>query len=126
VEQKSDHGVLVRARYSAIFSNWILFRRQLVNVGLLEGRNVTLDLSETAVVDHSVMEKLHELAREFGHAGARLEIVGLDGHVQVSRHKHAARKRARERVKVISIDGSGEDNGTDTSDAAPPNRHRPK
>jgi MFS superfamily sulfate permease-like transporter len=126
IEQKSDNAVLVRARYSAIFSNWILFRRQLVKAGLLEGRDVTLDLSETAVVDHSVMEKLHELAREFEHAGVRLEIDGLDGHIQVSRHEYATRKRARTRVKVPAIDESDDYGRPDTSEDASPNRHMPK
>jgi MFS superfamily sulfate permease-like transporter len=126
IEQKSETEVLVRARYSAIFSNWILFRRQLVKVGLVEGRNVTLDLSQTALVDHSVMEKLHELQREFEHAGVRLEIVGLDGHVQVSRHKHAARKRARVRVQVPAINESHEYGRADARDDAPPNRLTPK
>lgn len=93
VQPKSDNNTLVRARYSAVFSNWILFRRQIVALGLVQGRNVTLDLSQTNLVDHSVMEKLHELQREFEYAGVRLEIVGLDSHTQLSNHRLAARKR---------------------------------
>jgi MFS superfamily sulfate permease-like transporter len=98
VEIQGDKDALVRAKYSAVFSNWILFRRQLVIIGLVEGRNVTLDLSQTNLVDHSVMEKLHELQQEFENAGVRLDIQGLDSHVQLSRHKLAARKRVKSRA----------------------------
>jgi MFS superfamily sulfate permease-like transporter len=98
VELQDESNVLIRAKYSAVFSNWILFRRQLVMVGLVEGRNVTLDLSDTRLVDHSVMEKLHELQHEFEHAGVRLDVQGLDSHARLSSHKHAALRRAKTHV----------------------------
>ncbi|TWU20369.1 SulP family inorganic anion transporter [Bythopirellula polymerisocia] len=93
VELESDDHAVVRARYSAVFSNWILFRRQLVRLGLDEKKNVTLDLSETKYVDHTVMEKLHELQQEFKNAGVRLELQGLDNHRPLSSHDLAARKK---------------------------------
>src|SRR5690606_1474012 len=58
VELIGDQGAIVRARYSAGFSNWIQFRRQLIRLGLHERRDVVLDLSRTKLVDHSVMDKL--------------------------------------------------------------------
>lgn len=88
-----DDTATVHARYSAVFSNWILFRRKLVQLGLVDGRNVVLDLSQTRLVDHSVMEKLHELQRDFERAGVRLTIQGLEDHRQLSNHKLSARKR---------------------------------
>lgn len=93
VELESDEHAVVRARYSAVFSNWILFRRQLARLGITEKRNVTLDLSETKFVDHTVMEKLHELQHDFENAGVRLELQGLDNHRPLSSHDLAARKR---------------------------------
>jgi MFS superfamily sulfate permease-like transporter len=94
---------IVRARHSAIFTNWILFRRQLVRLGLLERKNVIVDLSQTLLVDHSVMEKLHELSADFAKSGVSLEITGLDGHRQLSDHELAARKRAMAHLKRITI-----------------------
>lgn len=88
-----DNTATVHARYSAVFSNWILFRRKLAQLGLVDGKNVILDLSQTSLVDHSVMEKLHELQRDFDREGLVLEIRGLEGHKQLSNHEHAARKR---------------------------------
>lgn len=83
----------VHARYSAIFSNWILLRRKLVQLGLVDRKNVVLDLSQTKLVDHSVMEKLHELQSEFERSGVRLELSGLEDHRQLSHHKFAAHKK---------------------------------
>ena len=85
--------VIVEARYSAVFSNWIFFRRQLVRLGLHENKDVILDLSQTELVDHSVMEKLHELQIDFEQAGRRLELVGLEQHSPASDHPKAARRK---------------------------------
>ncbi len=93
VELDSEDHVTVRARYSAVFSNWILFRRKLVRLGITDKKNVILDLSETKFVDHSVMEKLHELQQDFTNAGLRLELQGLENHRPLSSHGLAARKR---------------------------------
>jgi len=94
---------VVRARYSAIFSNWILFRRKLVQLGIGERRDVIVDLSQTKLVDHSVMQKLQELEGDFEDAGLRLEICGLDGHRQLSAHALAARKLKRTRMRRITV-----------------------
>jgi MFS superfamily sulfate permease-like transporter len=98
VDLENEEDVVVRAPHSAVFSNWIPFRRQIVQKGLASRRNVTVDLSQTKLVDHSVMEKLHELQHEFESAGVRLKVQGLDDHVPLSGHKHSSRKRVRARV----------------------------
>ncbi len=98
-----DDRVYIRARYSAIFSNWILFRRKLVQLGLLEQRNVTVDLSQANVVDHSVMEKLHALQSDFEDAGLRLELRGLDQLQQLSPHELAARKRGTIKLRRVTV-----------------------
>ena len=93
VETKGEDTVVVFARFSAIFSNWILFRRQLIKLGLQEKKNVILDLSDTKLVDHSVMDKLNEMQRDFEQAGLKLEVVGLDDHTAFSGHPQASRKK---------------------------------
>ena len=103
VEITGENTVTVRARYSAIFSNWIQLRRQLVQLGILDRRNVILDLSQTNLVDHSVLEKLHELERDFHDAGMRLEVQGLEGHQQLSEHALAARKRALAQLRRLTV-----------------------
>jgi MFS superfamily sulfate permease-like transporter len=103
VEPRDDNTVLIRAQHSAIFSNWILFRRKLIHLGLEDGQNVILDLAHTRLVDHSVMEKLHELEEEFYHCGLELKVIGLEGHRQLSEHPRAARIRAMTRLRRVTV-----------------------
>jgi MFS superfamily sulfate permease-like transporter len=107
-----DDTARVRAYKSAVFSNWILFRSKLVRVGINERRNVVLDMSDTHLVDHSVMEKLHELESDFADANLELTIVGLDEHQNLSDHKFAARKRSMEKLRRITVIVPDEVSGT--------------
>lgn len=103
VELVGEEMAVVRAHHSAIFSNWISFRRQLERLGLDERRHVRLDLAKTRVVDHSVMEKLEQLRSDFDEAGLRLELSGLERHKQLSSHKLAARVKTTARVERVTI-----------------------
>lgn len=95
IELIDDDGSTVRlsARQSAVFSNWIPMRRQIERLGLLERKNVELDLSEVTLVDHTVMDKLHELEADFTQQGLRFTSVGLESHQPFAAHAHAARRR---------------------------------
>lgn len=103
VVKDEEQTAFVQAHKSAVFSNWILFRSKLVNVGLNERRNVVLDMTDTSLVDHSVMEKLHELESDFSDANLELRIVGLDDHENLSEHEFAARKRSMEKLRRITV-----------------------
>ncbi|MEX2113634.1 MAG: SulP family inorganic anion transporter [Pirellulales bacterium] len=103
VETRGDDTVVIFARESAVFTNWIPFKRQIEQLGLVERNNVVLDLSGTKMVDHSVMERLHELELDFEQAGLQLEILGLESHRQLSAHPHAARMRSLARIKRVTI-----------------------
>ena len=91
VVPEGDTRVVLVVRRAAVFSNWLGLRRVIVGEGTSKDE-VILDLSDTRLVDHSTMEKLHELEEEFAHGGKRLTVIGLDAHVPLSKHPHAARK----------------------------------
>jgi len=95
IHDLGNQSVRIDARGSAVFSNWIPFRGQIERLGLREGNNVLVDFSGTRLVDHSVLEKLHELEDDFRQAGLRLEITGLEDHRPLSGHQFATRKRGR-------------------------------
>ena len=59
-----------------------------------------IDLTHTRLVDHSVMEKLHQLGDDFTRIGKRLTVMGLDSHTALSDHPLAARKSQRRREPV--------------------------
>ncbi len=103
VEDVDENTTLIRASQSAVFSNWIPFKRQIEDLGRLQRRNVIVDLSDTKLVDHSTMERLEELREEFEHDGLQLSIIGLVGHLQLSGHALAARRRAMARRRRITI-----------------------
>jgi MFS superfamily sulfate permease-like transporter len=108
VEVKDDNTAVIRARYSAVFSNWILFRRQIIRLGLVERRNIVVDFTQCSLVDHSVMEKMHELERDFTDAGLHLEIAGMEGHKPLSQHDFATRKLAITRLTRVTVVASKE------------------
>ena len=91
ISEPDSTTTLVRVRNSAVFSTWIALRRKLLAVDT--NRTVILDLSETRLVDHTVMEKLHELEIDFQQKQRTLVIQGLDSHRGLSDHPLAARVR---------------------------------
>lgn len=91
IEEPNDRTYIVYVHHFAVFSNWILLRRTIV--GLNADREIIVDLSETRLVDHTVMEKLHQLEVEFKEMGRHLTIVGLEEHATGSSHPLAARTK---------------------------------
>jgi MFS superfamily sulfate permease-like transporter len=90
---EGDRAVVVLVRRAAVFSNWLGVRAAILREAA--GRDVVvLDLSRTKFVDHTVMEKLHELEGDFVRVGKELRVVGLEAHVPLSKHPLAARKSA--------------------------------
>jgi MFS superfamily sulfate permease-like transporter len=98
IEQINEKTCLIKADKSAVFSNWILMRRQIFNYGLLRDNNLIVDMSGCKLVDHTVMEKLQELKRDFADKGLTLELRGLDQHLSLSDHPTAARRRGADVV----------------------------
>jgi len=91
IEARGEDTVYIEARGSAIFTNWILFKNQLELVGLVGKKNVIVDLSGCQLVDHTVMEKLHEMEQEFHEQNLTFELIGLGEHQKLSSHPLAAR-----------------------------------
>lgn len=93
VEEQQSGIVRIIAHRSAVFTNWIPLSRMLQKHGLQPGRHVALDLGNCSLVDHSVMEKLHEAIADFDRSGLRLEVLGLETHLPLSGHHLAARRK---------------------------------
>jgi MFS superfamily sulfate permease-like transporter len=80
VVQEGETTYRINASHSAVFSNWLMFHRQIVDAGLVHQKNVVVDLSDTRQVDHTVMEKLHEVEGGFHRKGLKIVLVGLEYH----------------------------------------------
>ena len=103
VEDVDETTSRIVAKESAVFSNWIPFKRQIVDIGLVQKRNIILDMSGATLVDASVMEKLEELKQDFEHESLRLELRGLDELRPLSASAHAARKKGLTPVRRITL-----------------------
>ncbi len=93
VERREEGGVTVQVKDAAIFSTWIGLKKKLES--LMKEPKVVLDLSQTFLVDHTVMAKLQEMEMVFQEKGSTLVIAGLDEHQRLSNHPAAARKKPR-------------------------------
>lgn len=76
---------------AAVFSNFITLKSLLADFP--ERKTVYFDLSETDLIDHTVMEFIHHFAEDYNHAGGKCEIVGLDNHESYSDHHLSARRK---------------------------------
>jgi MFS superfamily sulfate permease-like transporter len=86
-----DHVVL-RVKHAAVFSNYLTIKKYIAKHA--EAKHVVVNFDDARLVDHTVMEKLHEQVDMFKRAGRKLELCGLDGHKSLSAHPLAARKKA--------------------------------
>lgn len=105
VQEVNDHTSLILARESAVFSNWIPFRHQIEQIGLIQKRNLIVDVSNTKLVDHSVMEKLEEMERDFEQEGLSFEVRGLDAMQPLANDPHAARKGGLSTMRRLTVVG---------------------
>lgn len=98
VVPEGDRLVILVVKKAAVFSNWLGVCSVIAEQAV--GRDeVVIDLSHTRLVDHSVMEKLHEVGREFAARGKKFLVIGLEEHIPLSKHPHAARRCAARRVR---------------------------
>jgi MFS superfamily sulfate permease-like transporter len=103
VQEVDENTSLILARESAVFSNWIPFRYQIEQIGLVQKRNIIVDVSDTKLVDHSVMEKLEEMERDFEQEGLTFEVRGLDTLEPMADSVHAARKQRLTAIRRLTI-----------------------
>jgi MFS superfamily sulfate permease-like transporter len=103
VEQIDDNNCLIRAHKSAIFSNWIPFRRQIEDLGLVQRQNVTIDFSNTKLVDSSTLEKLHDMQVQFASEGLELTIVGLESLRPTAGHAMSTRIGGLVRMRRMTV-----------------------
>ena len=76
---------------SAVFTTWLSLKKCLSQFDHSE--RVVLNLSRSAIVDHTVFSKLENLRRDWSDEGRHLAITGLDEHQSASAHPLSCRRR---------------------------------
>lgn len=86
-----DNHYLVQVEKAAIFTNFIGLKSKLEAIPA--GMDVTVDFSNTRLVDHSVLENLHHFEHGYIAQGGQFRIQGIEAHQPLSNHQLAARKK---------------------------------
>ncbi len=88
--KEEKNNVLVTIYNVAVFTNYLGIKKYLYRIP--EGKNVVIDLSQTHLVDHTVMEHLHHFEHDYRATGGTVSLRGLDIHQPNSAHPLAARR----------------------------------
>ncbi len=88
----TDDEYLVEIDKAAVFTNYLGIKSKLDAIP--PGFKVTIDLKNTNLIDHSVMENLHHFEHDYTESGGQVSIIGYEEHKPVSAHALAARKKS--------------------------------
>jgi MFS superfamily sulfate permease-like transporter len=81
---------IVKISSVVMFTNYIGLKRRILDIAG-EAESVVLDLEDTKLIDHTALEKLHQLVAEWERLGRTLVIRGLHDHKQASPHELSSR-----------------------------------
>lgn len=87
-QEQHNEKIAIQIQGAAVFTNYLFLRKKL-DEAHEAGQPVVLDFSESPLVDHTVMEKLHHLQGE----GRDIEIQGLNEHKTLGTHHLSAHKK---------------------------------
>jgi MFS superfamily sulfate permease-like transporter len=76
---------------AAVFTNYLGLKEELDKIP--PGQTISLDLSKTVLIDHSVLENLHQFESDYTRTGGTFNYEGLDDLKPLSAHPYAARQR---------------------------------
>ncbi len=91
VRQTEPHVFHVRVNGAAIFSNFIALKSEVT--GLPDRATVIFDLSDTYLIDHTVMEFIEHFREDYVRRGGQCLVRGLENHRPYSGHPLAARRQ---------------------------------
>lgn len=94
-EERRGDELVLHVHESAIFTNYLGLKKRLLSIDP-SVKTVIIDFENAWVVDHTVLEKLHGIKRNW--ADRELIMNGLDEHEPMSPHQLAARRKNRPAV----------------------------
>lgn len=87
-EEKEEYTVFVH--HSAVFSNYINLKKSLDT--LPKGKSIRIDFTNANLIDHTVMENLHQYQHEYQHGRGKFALCGMSHLQQRSDHHLSGRK----------------------------------
>ena len=90
IEQQDASTVVVSIVGAAIFSNFMSLKTALAN--LENGKTIIFQMNNTYLLDHTVMEFLHDFQHNYEGHGGKCVFLGMESHDTYSRHPLSARR----------------------------------
>ncbi|MGZ5050241.1 MAG: SulP family inorganic anion transporter [Methylobacter sp.] len=90
VVEPRDGTVVVSIVGAAIFSNFMALKNALTN--LEKGKKLVFQLNNAYLIDHTVMEFLHNFQHDYEVQGGQCRFIGMEYHDAFSEHPLAARR----------------------------------
>ena len=97
VQKEYEEMYTVSVFLSAVFSNYIKLKKSLDS--LPRKKVIVVDFTNANLIDHTVMENLHQYQHEYNLEGGSFEINGMD-HLQKNSEHHLASRKLK-KVKAI-------------------------
>ncbi len=105
IEQKDTETVVVSIVGAAIFSNFMSLKTALAN--LENGKRVMFQLNNAYLIDHTVMEFIHDFQHNYEGQGGQCQFFGMEYHDTFSEHPLAARRMKRNNMSRRRSDHYG-------------------
>lgn len=105
IEPKDTNSVVVSIVGAAIFSNFISLKTALAN--LEHGKTVIFQLNNAYLIDHTVMEFIHNFQHSYEGQGGQCKFFGMEYHDTFSEHPLAVRRMKRNHMSRRKSDHYG-------------------
>jgi MFS superfamily sulfate permease-like transporter len=105
LESLEDGSILVEIVGAAIFSNFLALKTALA--GIEKRKKVIFQLTNAYLIDHTVMEFMHDFQHNYETEGGKCLFYGTEYHDTYSRHPLAVRKMKPDHMKRRKSDHHG-------------------
>ncbi|MDI1291756.1 MAG: SulP family inorganic anion transporter [Methylobacter sp.] len=105
IDPKDDDSVVVSIVGAAIFSNFMPLKTALAN--LENGKTVIFQLNNAYMLDHTVMEFIHDFQHNYERQGGQCKFFGMEYHDTFSGHPLAVRRMKRNHMSRRKSDHYG-------------------
>jgi MFS superfamily sulfate permease-like transporter len=105
IEPRDVDSVVVSIVGSAIFSNFMALKTALAN--LENGKTVIFQLNNAYLIDHTVMEFIHNFQHSYEGQGGKCKFFGMEHHDTFSAHPLAVRRMKRNNMSRRKSDHHG-------------------
>ena len=105
IEPKDADTVVVAIVGAAIFSNFLSLKTALAN--LADGKTVIFQLNNAYLIDHTVMEFIHDFQHRYEGLGGQCQFFGMEYHDTFSAHPLAVRRMKRNNMSRRKSDHYG-------------------